>query len=158
MNYWVYAVFYTFITLIVGQFFIEENLKLVYYMVMFLLYISLTNIYVSAKYYIKLRNTPGIKGERGDPGPQGQSGSNGVCMMANNCNIANCRKLIVDELKKAFIDYKTIRRKLKKNIELNTKEKSQLKKINTYIDILIPQCEKSENARAFSEKIKDTIK
>ena len=38
-NYWVYAVVYMFISIIIGQFFIEDDIKLVYYMISFLLYI-----------------------------------------------------------------------------------------------------------------------
>ena len=77
--------------------------------------------------------------------------------MATNCNIANCRKLIVDELKNIFPSYKKIRIKLKKNLELNNTEKKQLQKINSYIDILIPQCENSDKIDTFKNIIKKTI-
>ena len=93
------------------------------------------------KYYIKLRNNPGIKGERGVPGISGQMGSDGVCSMAKNCSISNCRKLITDTIATKFPEYKVILKKQNKNIELNGREKKQLRHINTYIDILIPQCE-----------------
>ena len=79
---------------------------------MFLLYISCYNIYVTMEYYIKLRNNPGIKGERGDPGNPGQKGSDGVCSMAKNCGIANCRKLITDTLADKFPEYKVITKKI----------------------------------------------
>ena len=157
-NYWVYAVVYMFISIIIGQFFIEDDLKLVYYMVSFLLYISLSNIYVSTKYYITLRNIPGIKGDRGDPGTEGQDGSNGVCIMSNKCGIVNCRKLIIDELTQKFPQYKTIRKKLSSNIELTLSQKTQLQKINTYIDILIPKCENYEHGlEQFKQIISKTI-
>ena len=38
-------------------------------------------------YYIKLRNAPGVKGERGDPGPKGQKGSNGVCTIDTSVEV-----------------------------------------------------------------------
>lgn len=144
MNYWVYAVFYTFITIILGELIIEQDLKLMYYMVMFLLYICLTNIYVTFNYYVKLRNTKGIKGDRGDPGPQGQDGNNGVCVMAKNCSIANCRNLVIRELEKQLNDYKVIREKQRKQLKLNGTQKKQLRQINTYIDILVQQCESGD--------------
>ena len=64
--------------------------------------------------------------------------------MAKSCGIANCRRLIIDELKKKFPEYKIIRNKLKNNKELNSQEKKQNQQINTYIDILIPRCENFE--------------
>ena len=157
-NYWVYAVLYVFFSLIIGQFFIEDDIKLIYYMVMFLLYISLTNIYTSTKYYIKLRNTPGIKGDRGDPGLTGSAGSDGVCVMSNACGIVNCRKLIIDTLTKKIPDYKKIRRKQSSNIELNSNDKKKLEKINYYIDILLPKCETyDKGATEFVTIIENTI-
>ena len=157
-NYWVYAVLYVFFSIIIGQFFIEQDLKLIYFMVMFLLYISLTNIYTSTKYYIKLRNLRGIKGDRGDPGDSGQKGSNGVCIMSNKCGLINCRKLIIDELKTRLPAYKAIRKKIHNNEELNGGDKLILEKVNSYIDILSPQCEQYEGGpEQFKVIIKDTI-
>ncbi len=159
MFYW-YSIFYIFFTIIISQFFIDQNLKIIYFLIMFLLYISCYNIYVTMEYYIKLRNNPGIKGERGDPGNPGQKGSDGVCSMAKNCGIANCRKLITDTLADKFPEYKVITKKQSMNVELNSKEKKQLSHINSYIDILIPQCENfdSDNAIAdFKNVIKKTI-
>ncbi len=164
MYYWVYALFYMFLTFILGQLFIEENLKLIFFLVMFLLYVSINNIYFSTKYYIKLRNTPGIKGERGDPGDQGQPGSNGVCTIAKDCGIANCRLLISDYLKEKYSNYENILDKINKNIELNNSEKQLYSKINSYIDMLVPQCEsfepndESKKIEEFKEIIDKTLK
>jgi len=155
-----YSIFYIFLTIIIGQVLVDPNLRIIFFLIMFLLYISCYNIYITMKYYIKLRNNPGIKGERGSPGTSGQKGSDGVCSMAKNCGISNCRKLIKDTISDKFPEYKIIIKKQNKNIELNSKEKKQLKYINSYIDILIPQCETfdSENAiNDFKKVIAKTI-
>ena len=82
--------------------------------------------------------------------------------MAKNCGISNCRKLIKDTIADTFPEYKVILNKQSKNLELNTKEKKQLRHINTYIDILIPQCEifdsdSSDPIEEFRRIIKNTI-
>lgn len=150
MFYW-YSIFYIFFTIIIGQLLVDPNLRIIFFLIMFLLYISCYNIYVTLKYYVKLRNNPGIKGERGDPGTSGQKGSDGVCSMAKNCGISNCRKLIKDTIANKFPEYKVIIKKQNKNIELNTKEKKQLQHINSYIDILIPQCETFDSENAIND-------
>ena len=147
MNFWTwFSIFYVFVAVTIAQLFIDENLRLVFLMIMFLLYVSLYNVHFSIKYYIKIRNEPGMKGDRGDPGTVGQDGTDGVCAMAKGCGIASCRKLIVDELKKKFPEYGVIRKKLAKSEELNPMEKKQNRQINTYIDILVPQCEVYESS------------
>lgn len=161
MFYW-YSIFYVFFTIIIGQLITDKNIKAVFFAVMFLLYISCYNIFITFKYYIKLRNNPGIKGDRGDPGVPGQGGSEGVCSMAKNCGISSCRKLIKDTIANTFPEYRVILNKQSKNLELNTKEKKQLRHINTYIDILIPQCEvfdsdSSDPIEEFKRIIKNTI-
>ena len=161
MFYW-YSIFYVFLTIIIGHLITDNNIKVVFFAVMFLLYISCYNIFITFKYYVKLRNNPGIKGDRGDPGKSGQLGSNGVCSMAKNCGISNCRKLIKDTIADTFPEYKVILNKQSKNLELNTNEKKQLRHINTYIDILIPQCEifdpdGSDPIEEFRQIIKNTI-
>lgn len=157
MFYWLYSVLYIFLTIIISSLIIEQNLKLIFFLIMFLLYVSVYNIFITFDYYIKLRNNPGIKGDRGDPGVSGQDGNNGVCAMAKGCGIANCRKLIVDELSKTFPEYKKIRSKISKSIELSSNEKKQLRQINTYIDILIPQCEQADSVTSFQTIIENTI-
>jgi hypothetical protein len=153
MNFWTwFSIFYVFAAVTIAQLFIDENLRLVFLMILFLLYVSIYNVYFSIKYYIKIRNEPGIRGDRGDPGDFGQDGTDGVCAMAKSCGIASCRKLIVDELKKKFPEYVIIRKKLAKSEELNPLEKKQNQQINSYIDILIPQCEIYEKSNANSEQ------
>ena len=165
MNAWTwFSLFYMFFSVTISQLFIEDKLRLVFLMIMFLLYVSLYNVYFSFKYYIKIRNEPGIKGDRGDPGTFGQDGTDGVCAMAKSCGIAHCRPLIVDKLKVKFPEYVKIREKLNKNQELNQKEKKQNRQINRYIDILIPLCEKTEASDnntiiySFNKIFENTIK
>ena len=164
MNTWTwFSLFYLFVIIAISQIFIEEKLRLVFLLVMFLLYVSIYNIYFNIKYYVKIRNEPGIRGDRGDMGVQGQDGSDGVCTMAKSCGIATCRKLIVDELKRIFPEYRVIRDKLSKHTELNSKEKKQLRQINNYIDILIPKCEnfqpevEGNSVEEFKRVILDTL-
>jgi len=154
MDYWTwFSIIYVFSSVTISQLFIEEKLRLIFMLIMLLLYVSIYNVNFSIKYYKKIRNEPGIKGDRGDPGDPGQPGSDGVCAMAKGCGIANCRKLIVDQLKVRFPEYALIRDKLNKNKQLNSKEKKQNRQINSYIDILIPKCELFE-----AENTNNTIK
>lgn len=151
MYYWVFATLYTFFSIIIAQFFIEQNLRLLFYLVMLLLYISLNNIYFSVKYYIELRQHKGIKGDRGPPGDPGQDGSNGTCIMAKGCGLVNCKELIEDELKLKYDSYKIIENKKKNNIKLNDTETKKDQIFNNYINILVPQCEKFESGDTLSD-------
>ena len=122
MYYWIYAVLYVFMSIIIGQLLIEQNLRLIFYLIMLLLYVSVNNIYFSIKYYIKLRNHKGIKGDRGPPGTSGSPGGNGTCVMNEKCGIVNCSKLIEDTLSEKFTEYRDILLKQKDNIQLNDTE------------------------------------
>ena len=141
MYYWVFTTLYTFLSIILGQIVIEQNLRIIFYLTMLLLFVSLNNVYYSINYYINLRNYKGIKGDRGDPGSPGQYGNNGVCIMAKNCGIANCRDMIVDELEKKFVNYKKINEKISSNLKLTNNETEIKKTMDKYINILLPQCE-----------------
>jgi len=168
MNFWTwFSIFYVFASVTISQLLIEQKLRLIFLMIMFLLYVSIYNVYFSFTYYIKIRNEPGIKGERGDQGGGGDGGSDGVCAMAKSCGIASCRPLIVDTLLDNFPEYKGIRDKLANNEELSPKDKQLNTQLNEYINILIPQCESYEKTgnggtdtiiEEFIKKIKATIK
>ena len=146
MDFWTwFSIIYIFLAVTISFLFIEENLRLIFMLIAFLLYVSIYNVHFSVKYYYKIRNESGVKGDRGDPGESGEKGSDGVCAMARSCGIASCRKLVVDELKKNFPEYVVIREKLAKNTELNSKEKKQNRQINTYIDLLVAKCEVFES-------------
>ena len=141
MYYWVFASFYTFATIIISQLLISQNIRLIFYLAMILLFVSLNNIYFSINYYIKLRNVKGSKGDRGNPGEEGQDGSNGVCLMSKNCGIVNCRELIVKELEIHFPEFKKINENVKNNLELRAGDKKKKEVREKYINILLPQCE-----------------
>lgn len=161
MYYWIYAILYIFLTIIIGQLLIEQNLKLIYYLVMLLLYISFNNIYFSVLYYIKLRNHKGIKGDRGEYGLTGEPGSNGTCVMSTTCGVANCKGLIEDTLATHFTEYKKIQEKIKENVKLDRKEEKILNYMNKYISILMPKCESYDEDNAienFKLIIEETIK
>ena len=113
---------------------------------------------MSTYFYIKLRETPGIKGERGSPGEKGLKGSNGVCIVSPSCGIANCRGLIEKEMMKNILEYKEIKNKMKNNIMLNSEEKRILNKLNGYIDVLLPVCESGEMSKTeFINHIKNSL-
>ena len=162
MYYWIYAVLYVFFSIIVGQLLIELNLRVLFYLIMLLLFISTNNIYFSIKYYIKLRNHKGIKGDRGDPGETGAPGSNGTCIMNEQCGIVNCSKLIEDVLSDKFEDYRKILIKQKENIQLKENELEIFNNMETYKSVLLPQCEsfssEGDNIDAFKKIIFDTLK
>jgi hypothetical protein len=162
MYYWIYAVLYVFMSIIIGQLLIEQNLRLIFYLIMLLLYASVNNIYFSIKYYIKLRNHKGIKGHRGDPGTGGSPGGNGTCVMNEKCGIVNCSKLIEDTLSEKFPEYRVILLKQKDNIQLNDTETQLFNHIETYKSILLPKCESFEiegdKIVEFKKIIENTLK
>ena len=156
--YWVATTLYTFFSIIIGQIIIDEKFKIVFYLTMLLLWVSLNNIYYSSKYYILLRNFKGIKGDRGDPGDPGQDGSNGVCLMANKCGIVDCKSLIIDQLMVKFPEYKKINQKLNDNLKLTPTETKIQEMIDKYINILLPKCENTEETTEdFIKTITKTI-
>ena len=159
MYYWIFTTLYVFLTIIIGHIVVEPNIRLIFYLSMLLLYISLNNVYYSMNYYIKLRNHKGTKGDRGDPGASGQGGSDGVCIMSKNCGIANCRNMIVGELENRFTNYKKINEKINDNLKLNANETKIKRTMDKYINILIPQCENFDgNITDFGKIIDNTIK
>lgn len=146
--YFIISVILIFLGIIGGQFISDANLRLAYFMLFFLLFVSFSNIYLSQVFYTMLRNDPGVKGDRGDPGDKGPGGSDGVCTLTTNCSIANCRGLIEKELSKVIPDFKIVKDKLKKNIFLNDYDKKVMRKINTYIDdVLLESCESGKYSK-----------
>lgn len=159
MFFTITSIVFFFIAIIVSQFIADPNLKVAYWLMLFLLYISYANIYMSIYFYIKLRSSPGLQGPRGDQGEPGPDGSDGVCEIIPSCNIANCKGLIESTLEKNISDYKSIKDKIEENIELNSDEKNILRKMNQYIDVLTPICEDgSKNKTEFVEYIEKSIK
>ena len=54
-----------FLSIIINKFIVDPQLQYIYWLVVFLLFVSVSNIYMTMYYYVN-RNEPGIKGERGD--------------------------------------------------------------------------------------------
>ena len=146
--------------ILISQLFIgpEKDIKITFYLIMFLLYLSIYNIYTSVNYYIKLRNYKGLRGDRGEPGDRGIKGSDGTCIMSKGCGILNCKKLILEELILKFPELADINKKVENNILLNPKEKRQFDIVSNYIDILLPQCNNyEEGVDKFRKLIAKTI-
>jgi len=145
-----------FLSIIINKFIVDPQLQYIYWLVVFLLFVSVSNIYMTMYYYIKLRNEPGIKGERGDPGEKGQVGSNGVCEINTGCGaIENCRDLIEEELLTLMPEYANVLKKRdEEKKELNAKDNSILRQVNGYVGLLEPKC---KSGRYTVEEMKKLI-
>ena len=147
-----------FITIIISQFIEDYNLKVAYWLMLFLLYISYANIYMSSYFYSKLRSQPGKQGPRGSPGTQGANGSDGVCDITPNCNIVNCKDLIEKTLKEAYPEYAKIVSKMDESFQLTGEETRMIEQMNQYIDLLTPVCNSTKKTKdQFVSYIKDSI-
>jgi hypothetical protein len=146
--------FYSFIAvlfliaILLSSFVEGGKLKIMYWLVITLLFVSVFNIYLTSKYYIKLRNEPGIRGERGNPGIQGDNGSRGVCVINTKCmGTEDCRDLIdkkILELSDKYIspEYKKIVKKRNEGIMLNSREQGIYDKVDNLANIIETKCEK----------------
>jgi hypothetical protein len=145
-----------FLSIIINKFIVDPQLQYIYWLVVFLLFVSVSNIYMTIYYYTKLRNEPGIKGERGDPGGKGQGGSNGVCEINTGCGaIENCRNLIEEELLTLMPEYANVLKKRdEEKKELNAKDNSILRQVNGYVGLLEPKC---KSGRYTLEEMKKLI-
>ena len=121
-------------SILLSQFIEDNTLKLCFWLLIFLLFITISNIYLSFYYYKKLREEDGRQGARGDPGVKGAIGSNGVCKLATSCGITNCRRVIEREFSSIFPEYNKVREKMDRNIILNDNDKKILAKINGNIE------------------------
>lgn len=144
-----------FIAIIISQFLIEPELQPIFWMIFLLLFVCYANIYMAIYYYVKLRNNPGIQGERGEPGLKGSKGSQGVCVIDTSCDaLQNCNELIDNTLRNKISEYGAIRDKMEKGLRLNNKEKKILEGIQTYKSILLVKCESGAYTR---EEFKDIV-
>ena len=145
-----------FLSIIINKFIVDPQLQYIYWLVVFLLFVSVSNIYMTMHYYVKLRNEPGIKGERGDPGGKGQDGSNGVCEINTGCGaIQNCRDLIEEELLGLMPEYAAVLKKRdEEKKELNSRDNSILRQVNGYVGLLEPKC---KSGRYTVEEMKKLI-
>ena len=144
-----------FIAIIISHFLIEPELQPIFWMIFLLLFVCYANIYMAIYYYVKLRNNPGIQGERGEPGLKGTKGSQGVCVVDTSCDaLQNCNELIDNTLRNKISEYGAIRDKMENGTRLNNKEKKVLEGIQTYKSILLVKCESGAYTR---EEFKDIV-
>ena len=144
----VIAIIIVFVAIIIGQFIVNPTLQPVYWMLVFLLFVSVANIYMTFYYYIKLRNEPGIKGERGSPGLQGEGGGKGVCVINTQCDsIQLCDQFIKEHLKELLPEYEKVLDKQNNSQLLNNRDRSILSQIQTYTGILKPKCESGKYSK-----------
>ena len=152
-----------FLGIIIGQTINDIQLKLCYLLILFLFFITITNIYISTHYYRKLREDPGIKGPRGDPGDVGPKGSDGVCSLSTSCNINDCKsfieKIFLEMEKYPGTEYRTLKEKMSNNVILNQNEKKKLQQIDDWINLLTNICKKQlYNKSELQKFIEDSFK
>lgn len=156
---WTFLLIIVFVISLLVSFTIEDKtLKICYWLVVFLLALTIFNIILSIQYYIDLRNQEGIRGPRGPPGRKGAVGSPGVCGLADQCGIDNCHERIYTEIQSAYPeiepdclrdakmcqsqDQKEKVSVLQKEInKLVTKCKTSKDPINTFLRKIRPQIE-----------------
>lgn len=153
---WTILLIVIFIITLLFSFTIEEStLKICYWLVVFLLALTIFNIMLSIQYYVQLRNDPGIKGPRGPPGRKGPEGLPGVCTVEDQCGVDTCRPRIVEIVKGVFPEIKCI-----DNIKYcdNDDKAQQAILLNQQIDILEAKCKESQDpVSVFINKIRPQI-
>jgi hypothetical protein len=140
---WSVLLIIIFLITLIFSFSIEEGtLKICYWLVVFLLGLTIFNIILSFSYYVKLRNDPGIKGPRGPPGRKGPKGIPGMCAMEDECGRDSCRSKIEEAVKLAFpdIDGKCLS---KLDQCQSPDQKEQITIISSQIDKLEALCKQS---------------
>lgn len=145
-----------FLAIILSKFIVDPGLQALYWLIVFLLTVTVGNIYMTFYYYIKLRNDPGIKGQRGDPGPKGQKGSSGVCTIDTTCGgIQNCEDFIEEIFREELPEYKNIVLKRENSIKLTNKDLAIINKVNAYRNMLVRSC---KSGRFSQEEMRTKIK
>lgn len=145
-----------FAAIILSKFIVDQGLQALYWLIVFLLTITVGNIYMTFHYYIKLRNAPGVKGERGDPGPKGQKGSDGVCTIDTSCgSIQNCYDFTQEIFMEELPEYRRVVDKRDKDIKLNTEDLKILSQVNEYFEMIKSAC---ESGRYSQQELRDKVK
>lgn len=133
------SIIFFIIVTIISLFIKDFNLKFAYWLMVFLLYVSYINIYLSNYFYKKLRENPGKIGPRGDQGPQGQKGEDGVCKLEEQCGKIDRLKLTKQILANNIDGYGDILKKLDEGVILKGNEAKINKTIQDFItQILLP--------------------
>ena len=155
MLFTISTIFFFFISIIISQFIIDPNLKIAYCLMLLLVYISLSNIYMSFYFYNKLRAQPGLRGERGNSGELGARGSDGVCIVQPECGIIDYNKMIKDLLRTLDTNYDSILTKDTNGIMLEDEEKQIKSSIEDYVHSIQTL---AENEKWPLPKLKEQIK
>ena len=135
MLFTISTIIFFFIAIIISQFILDPNLRIAYWLMLLLIYISWANIYMSSYFYIKLREQPGLQGSRGSPGETGPKGSKGVCQIEPECGIQTNKlgAIIRDEIRNLDSNYSKIINKEKNGIMLKDNEEKIKSSIEDYI-------------------------
>ena len=135
MLFTISTIIFFFIAIIISQFILDPNLRIAYWLMLLLIYISWANIYMSSYFYIKLREQPGLQGARGPPGETGPKGSKGVCQIEPECGIQKNKlgDIIRDEIRNLDSNYSKIINKEKNGIMLKDNEEKIKSSIEDYI-------------------------
>lgn len=129
----------------VSLFIDDYNLKLAYWFVVGLTVLTFINLYLSVAYYIRLRNEPGIPGNRGPKGERGPIGDMGKCTFSDKCGIEGCDDKILGIAEELYPD---LSRDCLKSIAKcnNPQDKEKAKPINKQIKNLINKCKTTSMA------------
>ena len=145
-------ILFIFLAIIVSQFIKGVKLKLMYWMIMILLFITFMNIYMTIIYYISMRNNPGVQGSRGNPGKIGLKGPPGVCTINTSCQqVYDCKNLIQTKIKEKSLEYRKVLKKVDNNVTLNDNDKQILSNVNEYIDLLDIKCKNMNKEELLTE-------
>lgn len=134
-----------FIVFIVINFFITDpKMKLAYWFVVGLLFLTIMNIYMSVIYYIKLREDPGEPGPRGPKGQRGPEGDIGKCTFSETCGIQNCSEKIYGIGNKYYPDINI--ECLKDTKKCSNEERERAIPVSNVLKTLISECESTQRS------------
>jgi len=158
MLFTISTIIFFFISIIISQFILDPNLRIAYWLMLLLIYISWANIYMSSYFYIKLREQPGLQGSRGQPGERGPKGSKGVCQIEPECGIQQNKlgDIIRDEIRNLDSNFNNILNKDKNGIMLKSEEQKIKSSIEDYINNLLQKFKKNtpENRSEIKNELK----
>ena len=136
----------------------DDKLTTSYWLIIFLGYLSVFNIYLSVNYYIKLRNEKGTPGGVGPQGDDGPNGYRGTCSLSEQCGIQNCRPQILGIVFDKFsnIPLQECIKDITKCESLSDRQKAI--PINKLVNNLVDECKNSDRSEEeFMKKIQPSI-